>query len=417
MLVYKFGGASVKDASAVRQLKNIVHGCKENLIVVISAMGKTTNKLENVLLHTFKNDGTHLPLISDLKTFHLSLIDELLPGNQEMIDVVEKTFLLIEENCIKCQSKGYDFAYDQIVSFGELLSTKIVSNYLNNEGVSNQWIDIREIFRTDDNYRDANILVDKTEENALKNFDFVSAQIYITQGFIASDLENNTTTLGREGSDYSAALLASNLKADTVTLWKDVAGIYNADPVLFDEVVLLHELNYQEMIEMAFYGAKVIHPKTIKPIKEAGISLYVKCFYTPEKAGTVVCGDTFSKSNVPIFIIKSNQVLISISLRDLSFVSENDISKLFNLLNKFRLKANVIQHSAISFSVCVDTPLGKEIEDLIVILKEDFKVLYNKDLKLQTIRNYAEEDIHQMVVGKKIFIEQRSRNTVQFVSD
>jgi len=417
MLVFKFGGASVKDANAVRQLKNIVGNCNGNLIVVISAMGKTTNKLENILWHAFKRDGTHLPLIKKLKTYHLAIVNDLLPDNREMIDEVNKIFASIEENCTNYQNKGYDFAYDQIVSYGEILSTKIVSTFLNQEGISNNWIDIRNVFKTDSNYREANIQLEETSENSSEKFDFNTSQIYITQGFIASDQNGNTTTLGREGSDYTAAFLGRALKAENVTLWKDVAGIYNADPAIFDDVILLKELSYQEMIELAFYGARVIHPKTLKPLKDVGIHLYVKCFYDPDKRGTIVFEDAISNTRVPVFILKDKQVLISISLRDLSFISENHISRLFSLLNKFRLKANVIQHSAVSFSVCVDTPLGKEIEDMIAILKEDFKVLYNKNLQLVTIRNYTETDIHKMISGKKIYIEQRSRNTVQFVTD
>lgn len=417
MLVYKFGGASVKDANAVQQLKKIVVNCDENLVVVISAMGKSTNKLEAVLLHALKNDGSFLPLLNELKIYHLQFIDDLLPNDQKIKDEVENIFSQIEGNCQQHQNKGYDFAYDQIVSFGEILSTKIVSAFLNKEGINNKWVDIRKVIKTDNNFRASNIQMDETSKKAEQVFDFNKNKIFVTQGFIASDFDDHTTTLGREGSDYSAAILASVLDAEHVTLWKDVAGIYNADPAIYDEVTLLQELNYQEMIELAFYGAQVIHPKTLKPIKEAGIPLYVKCFYDSDKKGTIVHENASYNTQTPIFILKDKQVLISISLRDLSFVAEEHISLLFNLLDKFRLKANIIQHSAVSFSVCVDIPLGKEIEELISILKEDFKVLYNKNLQLLTIRNYQEAEIQKMISGKKIYIEQRSRNTVQFVTD
>jgi aspartate kinase len=298
-----------------------------------------------------------------------------------------------------------------------VLSTKIVSAYLNKEGINNKWVDIRRVIKTDNNYRDANVNFQESKKNSLIDFKFEDNQVFITQGFIASDPDGHTTTLGREGSDYTAALLASFLSAESVTLWKDVAGIFNADPALFSDATLLKELSYQEMIELAFYGARVIHPKTIKPLKGAGIKLHVRSFYEPEQIGTIVSKDALPMIDLPVFVIKEMQVLISISLWDLSFISEYHLSLLFSLLNKFRLKANVIQHSAVSFSVCVDTPMGKEIEELIAFLKVDFKVLYNKNLQLITIRNYTERDIQKMINGRKIYIEQRSRNTVQFVTD
>jgi len=417
MLVYKFGGASIKDAMAVRQLKNIIQFSNEKLLIVISAMGKTTNRLEAILAHAFRNDASHLALIQKLKSEHVNLIDELFEDPAQMRIEIDEIFSKIKSNCSALKPNSYDFAYDQIVSFGEILSTKIVSAFLNQEKIINTWVDIRQVFKTDKNYRDSNIHLEETSRRALESFNFNKTQNYITQGFIASDLDGNTTTLGREGSDYTAALLAGILSVKNVTLWKDVAGIYNADPALFRDVVLLKELKYQEMIELAFYGARVIHPKTLKPLKEKGIPLFVKCFSDPDKEGTIVFENAYSNSKVPVYILKDKQVLISISLRDLSFVAEEHISRLFSLLNKFRLKANVIQHSAVSFSVCADIPMGKEIEDMISILKLDFKVLYNKNLQLLTIRNYLEADIQKMISGKKIYIEQRSRNTVQFVTD
>lgn len=417
MLVYKFGGASVKDANAVRQLKNIIQYSDEKLLIVISAMGKTTNRLEEILAHAFRNDASHLTLIQKLKSDHVNLIEELFDVPGEIRIEIEEVFSKIKRNCSELRPGNYDFAYDQIVSFGEIISTKIVSAFLVQEEIINKWVDIRQVFKTDSNYRDSQIHIEETSKRTLEAFNFNQAQIFITQGFIASDLDGNTTTLGREGSDYTAALLASILKAKKVILWKDVAGIFNADPALFRDVVLLKELKYQEMIELAFYGARVIHPKTLKPLKEEGIPLYVKCFYDPDKEGTIVFEDAFSNSKIPVYILKEKQVLISISLRDLSFVAEEHISRLFSLLDKFRLKANVIQHSAVSFSVCVDIPLGKEIEEMIGILKLDFKVLYNKGLQLLTIRNYIEADVRKMISEKKIYIEQRSRNTVQYVTD
>jgi aspartate kinase len=417
MLVYKFGGASVKNAKAVEQLKKIVANTDENLIIVISAMGKTTNKLEAVLAQALQKDGSHLPLISNLKACHLQLVEELFVQDQPIKNEVDKVFLEIIDFCNHLGLKGYDYAYDQIVSFGELLSTKIISKYLEQENIENKWIDIRKVLKTDNNFREANVDIELSLDNSREIFNFEKSRIYLTQGFIASDDAGNTTTLGREGSDYTSALLSSFLKAENLTLWKDVSGIYNADPAIFNDAELLPELSYQEMIELAFYGAKVIHPKTIKPLKEADISLFVKCFSSPDTGGTEVSSTTSARTEIPIYILKDKQVLVSISNRDLSFINENHLSKLFGLLSSFRLKANIIQHSAVSFSVCVDTPLGKEVVDLIAVLKNDFKVLYNEGLQILTIRNYTEKEIQKLTAGKKIFIEQRSRNTVQFVTD
>jgi len=417
MLVYKFGGASVKNPKAVKQLKKIIANTNDNLIVVISAMGKTTNRLEALLAQALKNNGGHIPLIAQLKTYHLQFIEELMVNDQQIKAEIENIFFKINDICDKIEPAVYNYAYDQIVSFGEILSTKIISKYLEQEKIINTWVDIRKVLKTDNNFREANVDFETSKKNSLKKFDFDKCRIYLTQGFIASDVEGNTTTLGREGSDYTAALLSSSLQAENLTLWKDVSGIYSADPAIFKDTKLIREINYQEMIELAFYGAKVIHPKTIKPLKESGISLFVKCFSFPDKGGTEVNGTTLNKTEFPIYILKENQVLISISNRDLSFINEYHLSKLFGLLNSFRLKANIIQHSAVSFSVCVDTPLGKEVEDLIAVLKNDFKVLYNKGLQLLTIRNYSETEIQKFTAGKKIFIEQRSRNTVQFVTN
>jgi aspartate kinase len=416
MLVYKFGGASVKDADSIRKLKKIVQDSNDTLVVVVSAMGKTTSRLEKILKHSFLEDGSHLPLIQKLQDEHLSIVRDLIPDNEKLENEIAELFETIKVNCKHYDGKGFNFVYDQVVSLGEVISTKIVSVYLNNQGVSNRWVDTRHILITDNNYREANVNIAVSKKNSLLNFKSGSKEIYITQGFIGSDPEGFTTTLGREGSDYTAALLAGFLGAKSLTLWKDVAGIFNADPCLFEDVTLLEELSYQEVIELAFYGARVIHPKTIKPLKINGIKLFVKCFFNPEKGGTVVGSDSSIVSNIPIFVIKEKQVLISISIRDLSFLTEYHISQLFSLLDSFRLKANIIQHSAVSFSVCVDTPIGKEIEELIASLKINFKVLYNKNLQLITIRNYTENDIQRLTTGKKIYIEQRSRNTVQFVT-
>ncbi len=402
----------------VKQLASLVTKAKSPLIVVISAMGKTTNKLEAIVAATIRGNGKELELISNLRNEHSSIVNGLFEKSSHTVfSKVEKLFEKIERDCSAYRNKGYDILYDQVVSYGEIISTTIVSAYLNKQGVTNKWIDIREVILTNDNYRDAQVDFDKTEKKCIDTFDFKDFGIYLTQGFIAADKTGDTTTLGREGSDYTAALLASMLDADEVILWKDVQGIYNADPLLFDDAIFLEELTYQEVIELTFYGAKVIHPKTIKPLKNKQIPLYVKCFYEPTKKGTTVKETKSKKINVPIFIVLSDQVLLSISLGDLSFITERHISRLFALLNKFKLKANLMQNSAVTFSVCIDTPKGQEISELVDLLRKDFKVLYNQNLTLNTIRNYTEGHIKNMIGDKKVYMEQRSRNTVQFVTE
>jgi len=418
MIVYKFGGASVRDAQGVKQLTRLVAKVNDPLIIVISAMGKSTNKLETIVAAAIQGNGRELELIFNLKLEHLAVLNDLFKNSSHPIfSDVEKLFETIEKNCTVHRNKGFDMLYDQVVSYGEIISTTIVSAYLNDQGVSNIWVDIRKVIATDDNFRDAQVDTDKTEQKSKSFFNFNKNARYITQGFIASDSKGNITSLGREGSDYSAALIASMLDAEKVVLWKDVQGIYNADPLLFDDAIFLEELTYQEVIEFTFYGAKVIHPKTIKPLKNKQIPLFVKCFYDPDQKGTTVKEVKSKKINVPVFIVLNNQVLLSISLGDLSFITERHISRLFALLNKFKLKVNLMQNSAVTFSVCIDTPKGQEISELVDLLRKDFKVLYNQNLTLNTIRNYSDEDIKSMIGNKKVYVEQRSRNTVQFVTE
>lgn len=418
MIVYKFGGASVKDAQGVKQLSRLVARVNDPLIVVISAMGKTTNKLEAIVMAVLQGNGRELELISILKLEHLAILNDLFKDSYHpVISDVEKLFETIEKNCSIYRNKGFDMLYDQVVSYGEIISTKIVSAYLNNQSVSNKWVDIRKVIITDDNYRDAQVDNNKTAQKSKSFFDFDKNNCYITQGFIASDINGNTTSLGREGSDYTAAILASILKAEKVILWKDVQGIYNADPLIFDDAIFLEELTYQEVIELTFYGAKVIHPKTIKPLKKNQIPLFVKCFYDPTGKGTIVKETKSKKTFIPVFVVLKEQVLISISIGDLSFITEKHISRLFALLNKFKLKVNLMQNSAVTFSVCIDTPKGQEISELMELLSKDFKVLYNQNLTLNTIKNYTEDQIKKMIGEKRVFVEQRSRNTVQFVTE
>jgi len=416
MVIYKFGGASVKNENAFHLLKSIVSNCDEELIVVVSVMGKTTNKLEEVVKLASTGSGDFRKPLTLLKAYHQGIADKLVPGYSDSIhDEIDAFFVQITERIEKFRAHDFNFFYDQVVSMGEIISTYIVSRFLANEGISNQWVDIRDVLKTDDNFRDATIDFEESKINFMQAFTFRDCSCYVTQGFIGSAKNGNFTTLGREGSDYTAAILAHILFARSVTLWKDVAGIFNADPAVFSKVTLLEKITYQEMIELAYYGAKVIHPKTIKPLRTKQIPLFVKCFYDPEKPGSQIGEFPDIQRTIPIIIIKDDQILISISLTDLSFISEYHISKLFALLNKFRLKANLMQHSAVSFSVCVDEPRGREVDELIGILRTEFKILYNKKLTLITIRHYTEDSIAEHISGKKIFVEQRSRNTVQYL--
>jgi len=416
MIIYKFGGASVRNSGSVMKLAEIVGLCTEPLVVVISAMGKTTNRLEAILDEGLRNSWKSNQLLEELRDEHLSVVEALIRDNKQAVsDEVERLLSkippFIRENC----HEDYNFLYDQVVSTGELLSTKIVSAYLTERDIINNWIDIREVIKTNDNFRDAVVDYALSEEKSKNVFNSSSQGCFVTQGFIGSGNTGHTTTLGREGSDYTAALLANFLNASGITLWKDVPGIFNADPALFNKVEQIPSLSYQEVIELTYYGAKVIHPKTVKPLYDKEIPLVVKSFNDPSKPGTVVEKSSLQSRNIPFIILKEKQVLISISNKDLSFVSEINVSELFRLLNDFRLKANLVQHSAISFSVSVDTPKGKEITDLVAALRSNFRVLYNEGLELVTIRNYSEEVIKEMTRSRKIMVEQRSRQTVQFL--
>lgn len=416
MVIYKFGGASVKNEDAFQYLKKIVSNCADPLIVVVSAMGKTTNRLEEIVKLSFRGDDLYKLKLTSLKDYHEDIASKLFNNTlNEVLIEIDKLFGEIEATIEKHKNGEFNFFYDQVVTMGEILSTQLVSHYLLQEGTPNEWVDIRKLLKTDENYRDATVDIPASTVNIKEIFSPEIVKCFVTQGFIGSDLNGQVTSLGREGSDYTAALLANIMDVQKVILWKDVAGIFNADPALEKDATLLKDIPYQEMIELAFYGAKVIHPKTIKPLSIKQIPLEVKSFFDESKPGTTVWGFPDSRRMIPVTIVKDKQVLISISLSDLSFISEHHLSKLFELLNRFRLKANLMQHSAVSFSICVDEPRGREVDELIAILREEFKVLYNDKLTLITIRHYTDESIDQKVGGKKIYVEQRNRNTVQYL--
>lgn len=416
MDIFKFGGASVKDADGVKNLANIVRDYKKgNLLIVISAMGKITNRLED-LTHAFlsQNDEAHA-IFEEIKHFHFGIIDELFQGKQHPVyDDIANTFVEIDWLIEDEPDHNPDYIYDQIVSIGEIVSTKIVAAWLNETGNKTLWADARNYIQTDNTYKEGK--VDWAKTNLIIQKDLVpllTDNIIVTQGFIGGTSENYTTTLGREGSDYSAAIFASCLDAAALTIWKDVPGVLNADPKWFDETALIAQLSYHDAIELTYYGATVIHPKTIKPLQNKGIPLFVRSFIQPDGSGTAITKEN-NPLPIPSFIFKVNQALISIFPKDYSFIIEENLSNIFELFHTHRIKINTMLNSAISFSVSVDDhPV--QIEKLIKDLSEEFTVKYNKGLELVTIRYYNQQTIDRVTVDKDILLEVKSRHTCQMV--
>ncbi|MGQ1911786.1 aspartate kinase [Marinifilum sp. RC60d5] len=416
MNIFKFGGASVNSAEGVRNFVKIVQSYKDETIIVLSAMGKSTNALEEIS-HSFfsKNDNFNHKLHS-LKEYHNNIVSDLFPNKEDVVyQKVEVIFNQLEAYLEKEPSLDYDFDYDQIVSFGELLSTTIVSEFLRLSGSPNKWVDIRTCLKTDNSYREGKVDWDLSQKLVSKTFSFNSTFVYVTQGFLGGTTTNLTTTLGREGSDYTAAILSYILDVDELSIWKDVPGIMNADPKWLDDAKKLDRISYQEAIELAFYGAKVIHPKTIQPIKQKKIPLQVRSFIDYNKNGTLISTASKKMENqLPVYIRKENQVLISIRPNNFSFILEENLSMLFSLFARHKVKVNLIQNSAISFSVCVDD-LGSRLDTLLEEIAHDFEVKYNDALELITIRHHNQESVERMTKGKDILLEQRSRDTAQFV--
>jgi len=415
--VFKFGGASVKDAAAVKNAASIVKQyAKDNLLIVVSAMGKTTNNLERLVNAYFFDKETMQEIFDELKTFHFDIVSALFKNKSSAIyaqlenDFVELLWAIEDE-----PSSTYNHHYDQIVGMGEIFSSRIVSAYFNEDGSDCLWLDARGIIQTDNTYREGNVDFELTQQLAEKDLLPLLKQhkVVLTQGFIGGTSENFTTTLGREGSDYTAAILAYSTKAESVTIWKDVPGVLNADPKWFSNTQKIDELTYQDAIELAYYGATVIHPKTIKPLQNKNIPLYVKSFVEPVAEGTVI-KDSNKHLPIPSFIFKVHQMLITISPRDFSFIAEENLSKIFALFYQHQVKINVMQLSAISFSVCVDMD-NKKIQPLIQTLQNDYKVLYNDELELVTIRYYDQSTIERVCIDKEVLLEQKSRYTVQLV--
>ena len=412
--VFKFGGASVKTADGIRNLAKILKDNASRLVVVVSAMGKTTNALERMLDEYLQGNVNNSEL-SNLKNFHFDIASELFADSnhvvfQKLNSAFGKMMVFMELN----KSTDYNFCYDQLVSFGEILSTIIISEYLCSEGVSNKWIDIRKVLRSDENYREGNIDFNVSLNQCVETFSFEGTSLYITQGFVAGTSSGTTTTLGREGSDYTAAILANLLNASDVTIWKDVEGVLNADPKIFSDTVRLNTVSFKEAIELAYCGAQIIHPKTIKPLQNKKIPLFVKSFVNPNGVGTKIVETEERFDYPPVLIQKTDQVLISLTPKDFSFVIEDCLSKIFAVLYKHRVKANLVQSSAISFSICVDNEehfLPGAINDLRI----DYNVRYNKNLKLLTIRHYTQDKINELVGDRIVFLEQKTRSTARYV--
>ena len=415
MRVFKFGGASVKDAEGVRNLASVLKTTgHDKTLVVVSAMGKTTNRMELVIKNYFENKAELQSAIHDVVKCHNDILLDLFDNKRHQV-FTDVKLLFDELNLFFKSNKSpdYNFVYDQTIGFGELISTTIISHYLNEIGLKNNWIDVRDFIKTDNYYRRANVNWEQTQGKIALNFN--TSILNITQGFLGSDANNFTTTLGREGSDYTAAIFAYCLNANSVTIWKDVPGVLNADPRYFENAQLLHQVSYREAIELAFYGASVIHPKTLQPLQQKEIPLYVKSFLNPTGDGTRVSKSKALEPEIPCFIVKKNQILISLSSLDFSYIMEENISEIFSLLHLYKMKVDVIQNSAISFSVCIDN-LYDNLEKLLQHLKAKFKVTCHDNVSLYTIRHYNDVAINELEKDKLVLLKQLTQGTVQIVT-
>lgn len=415
MNIYKFGGASVRDAEGVKNLFKIINTQRENLIIVVSAMGKMTDALELLCNNYFSKSGGLEDALINIKEYHLNIARDLFgDGDHDVFARIDALFSQLQNILNSEPSLCYDYEYDRIISFGELLSTTIVSIYLEKQGRKNKFTDIRKCLKTDQNYRNANVDIELSAQLCRKVFTFQDTFMYVTQGFIAGTTTNQTTTLGREGSDYTAAILASLLDAESVTIWKDVPGIMNADPKFYENTEIIPKLSYKEAIELSHYGAKVIHPKTIKPIQNKKIPLYVKSFLNPENHGSIIRELDEKLKLPPIYINKDHQLLLTLSPRDFSFIAEEKLSRIFAVLAQYRLKLNMMQNSAIDFSFCIDNN-DAVFDSFIRELKDEYEIRYNKNVRLLTIRHYNETVIAQLLGDAHPLVEQRSRLTARFV--
>lgn len=413
--VYKFGGASVNSTEAVRNMASIVKRfAGEQLVIVVSAMGKTTNRLEQ-LVPGVRPRAEHPAQLEQLRDYHRQIIGGLFANPQHpVVADFDRLMAQLAEQCDK-EPTNYNFDYDQTVCFGELMSTTIISHYLNSIGLENLWVDVRQIICTNQNYREGIVDFEQTEA-ATRQFmaSHANTRTFVTQGFIAGTADGHTTTLGREGSDYSASILSYCLNADRMTIWKDVPGFLNADPKFFPDTVKIEEIPYNEAIELAYYGASVIHPKTVKPIQNKNIELDIKSFVTPEAEGSKIGPFDTIRPLTPLYIVKQNQTLLSILPKDFSFIAEENLQTIFAALAELNIRVNLMQNSALSFSICIDDN-EMLLAGLQEKLGEQFHLRYNRGLKLITIRYYTQEIIDKIVAGRPVLLQQRSRTTTQLI--
>lgn len=415
MRIFKFGGASVKDADGVKNVASVLEKVgHQDTLLVISAMGKTTNSLETVIKNYFENSGELNASIQEVRKYHNQILLDLFEDeDHDAFFAVNSLFNDLEYFIRSNKSPNYNFVYDQVVSFGEIVSTTIVSHYFNQIGFKNTWLDVRNFIKTDTTYRDANVDWDATQKLIQTGVD--KSNLYITQGFLGSDPNHFTTTLGREGSDYTAAIFAYCLNAESVTIWKDVPGVLNADPRYFENTILLNQISYREAIELAFYGATVIHPKTLQPLQRKEIPLHVKSFINPLLPGTSVSKGADLEPQTSCFIVKKNQLLLSLSSLDFSFMMEDNISEIFGLFHQYKIKVNLIQNSAISFSVCIEDKFNN-FGELKNTLSKKFKVSFNENVSLYTIRHFDNKSAAVVETGKTVLLKQISRETLQIIT-
>ena len=413
MKIFKFGGASVKDAASVKNVTKILKSeGTENTVVVISAMGKITNAFEEVITAYYNKTDELSEKLGIIEDFHKNLMNDLFDKNDEIYKEIDILLGELSWFLARNTSQRFNYVYDQIICFGELLSTKIISAYLTKIGIENNWFDVRNYIKTDSNYRDAKVNWELTQDIISAKLD--ASKLNITQGFIAANDTENTTTLGREGSDYTAGIFAYCLNAENVTIWKDVPGVLNADPRVFEETTLLQQISYEEAIEMAFYGASVIHPKTLQPLQNKEIPLLVRSFINPKETGTRISKGSNLEPLIPCFIVKKNQILVSIAALDFSFMVENNISYIFQKLHDYQLKVNLIQNSAISFSVCIDNKFNK-FDEFYNDLKKEFKIEVKKEVDLFTVRHFDDKAIASIEEKGKALLTQVNKETIQIV--
>lgn len=419
MQVYKFGGASIESPERMKALLPIIGEAKDQLIVVVSAMGKTTNQLEKIAQEACNGDKklAH-EMLELLEKQHVDYAHQVLDEKHfaQIVAEFNEYFSELQWAVDDATGARFDYSYDQIVCMGEILSTKIFATYLQSQGLNYEWIDSRDVIRTDDTYRDAKVEWEVSTNQAQMVIGKLlkEGKNVVVQGFIGATSDNASVTLGREGSDYTAAMMAAMLEGTGVTIWKDVEGLKNADPKLFNDTVKIEAITYHEVIEMAFYGAQVIHPKTIKPLQNNNIPLYVKCFLNKEVKGTVIQNEVNSIFYPPLIILKKNQILLQVTTRDFSFITEDNLSNLYSIFHNLKIKINLIQNAAISFVACIDNK-EEQVKQLISLLEKDFKVFSNEDVSLLTIRHYTPETLFDLTKGRYTLLEQKTRQTVQVV--